>query len=78
MSTKNKPDKKEVFLSVDSVLSYLSFKTARQIKHEVNEMLERQGMPKASLTDIRAALSQIDKDCKLRVRKKTDAYALPN
>jgi len=70
--------KKEIDLCVDSVISYIHFKTAREIKEEVNDMLLHQKMPIASLTEVRAAIERIDKVHKLRRRKSSDSFAYTN
>jgi len=70
--------KKEIDLCVDSVISYIHFKTAREIKEEVNDMLLHQEMPIASLTEVRAAIERIDKVHKLRRRKSSDSFAYTN
>tara|TARA_Y100001937_G_scaffold123438_1_gene186289 strand:+ start:610 stop:837 length:228 start_codon:yes stop_codon:yes gene_type:complete len=74
----NKAQKKEIDLCVDSAISYVRFKTAKQIKEEVNEMLALQSMPLASLTDIRASIERTNKIHKLRRRKSSDSFAYAN
>ncbi len=70
--------RKEIDLCVDSVISYIHFKTARQIKEEVNEMLKNQEMPPVSLGQVRASIERIDEILKLRRRKSSDSFAYTN
>ena len=74
----NKTLRKEVDLCVDSVISYIHFKTAREIREEVNEMLEKQALPSVSLSEIRASIERIDGVFKLRRRKSSDSFAYTN
>tara|TARA_B100000073_G_scaffold14526_1_gene11880 strand:+ start:2631 stop:2858 length:228 start_codon:yes stop_codon:yes gene_type:complete len=74
----NKAQRKEIDLCVDSVISYVRFKTAKEIKEEVNDILNAQSMPTASLTEVRASIDRIDKVHKLRRRKSSDSFAYTN
>jgi siroheme synthase (precorrin-2 oxidase/ferrochelatase) len=74
----NKAQRKEIDLCVDSAVSYVQFKTAKEIREEVNEMLKGQEMPTASLSEIRASLERTDKVHKLRRRKSSDSFAYTN
>ena len=74
----NKTVRREIDLCVDSAISYIHFKTAKQIKEEVNEMLNLQEIPPVSLTEIRASIERIDRVHKLRRRKSSDSFAYTN
>ena len=73
-----KAERREVELCVIDVLSYIHFKTAIQIKEEVNAILERQEMPSVSLTEVRKALVGVEKNTRLRKRKSSDSFAYYN
>ena len=73
-----KAERREVELCVIDVLSYTRFKTAKEIKEEVNAMLEKQEMSTVSLTDIRTALSRVERDSRLRKKRGSDSYAYYN
>ena len=74
----NKTLRKEIDLCVDSVINYIKFKTAKEIKEEVNKLLVVQEMPSASLAEVRASIERIDKIHKLRRRKSSDSFAYTN
>ena len=73
-----KAERKEIELCVIDVLSFIHFKTARQIREEVNTILERQEMPSASLSEVRKALIAVEKETRLRKRKSSDSFAYYN
>jgi hypothetical protein len=76
--TMTKAERREIELCVIDVLSYIHFKTAKQIREEVNVILERQEMPSATLTEVRKALSKVEEENRLRKRKSTDSFAYYN